>query len=79
MDPPEEPPSAPIAAPDSVIPKGKGGYEEAQPLAKDKSPEDALTIRDVVTQAKVVEPKPTAGGDRPEAEGATKSSTQDKV
>ena len=78
-DRPEEPPSALTDAPDPVIPEGKWGNEEAQPLAKDKSPEDALNIRDVVTQAKDVEPKPTAGGDRPKAEGAAKSSTQDKV
>ena len=78
-DPPEEPLSAPTTAPDFIIPKGKGGNEEAQPPAKDKSPEDALTIRDVVAQVKDAEPKPTVGGDRPEAEGAAKSSTQDKV
>ena len=46
--PPEEPPSAPITVPDSLIPEAKGGNEEVQPPAKDKSPEDALTIRDVV-------------------------------
>ena len=79
LDPPEEPPSAPTAVPNSVIPEGKGGNEEAQLPAKDKSPEDALTIRDVVAQAKDAEPKPTAGGDCPEAEGAAKSLTQDKV
>ena len=79
LDPPEEPLSTPTTAPDFIIPKGKGGNEEAQPPAKDKSPEDALTIRDVVTHAKDVEPKPTAGGDRPKAEGPAKSSTQDKV
>ena len=78
-DPPEEPPSAPTVAPNSIIPEGKGGNEEAQPPAKDKSPEDALTIRDVVAQAKDAEPKPIAGGDRPEAKGATKSANLDKV
>ena len=79
LDPPEEPPSAPTAVPDSVILEGKWGNKEAQPPAKDKSPEDALIIRDVVAQAKDAEPKPTAGGDCPEAEGAVKSLTQDKV
>ena len=78
-DPPEELPSAPTTASDSIIPEGKGGNEEAQPPAKDKSPKDALTIWDVVAQVKDAEPKPTAGGDRPEAEGVAKSSTQDKV
>ena len=78
-DPPEELPSAPTTTPNSITLEGKGEEEEAQPPAKDKSPENALTIRDVVAQAKDVGPKPTAGGDRPEAKGPTKSSTQDKV
>ena len=73
-DPPEEPPFAPTAVPNSVIPEGKGGNEEAQLPAKDKSPEDALTIRGVVTQAKEAGPKPTAEGDHPEAEVPVKSS-----
>ena len=46
--PPEEPPSAPTTAPDSLIPEEKEENKEVQPPAKDKSPEDALTIRDVV-------------------------------
>ena len=79
LDPLEELSSAPTTAPNSIIPEGKGGDEEAQPLAKDKSPEDALTIRDVVAQAKDARPKPKAGDDRPETEGPVKSSTQDKV
>ena len=77
--PPEEPPSAPTTALDSIIPEGKGGNEKVQPPTKDKSPEDALTIRDVVTQAKEAGPKPTAGGDHPEAEVPAKSSAQDKA
>ena len=77
--PPEEPPSAPTTAPDSIIPEEKGGNEEVQPPAKDKLPEDALTIRDVVAQAKEAGPKPTAGGDHPEAKVPTKSSAQDKA
>ena len=40
--------------------------EETQPAAKDKSPEDSLTIRDVVAQAKEVVLGPQAGGDQPE-------------
>ena len=75
----EEPLSAPITAPDSLVPKAKGGNEEVQPPAKDKSPKDALTIWDVVAQAKEVEPKPTAGSDQPEAEALAKSSAQDKA
>ena len=78
-DPLEEPPSAPTTVPDSIIPEGKRGNEEVQPSAKDKSPEDALTIRDVVAQAKEAGPKPTAGGDHPKAEVPTKSSAQDKA
>ena len=48
LDPPEELSSALTTAPNSIIPERKGGDEEAQPPAKDKSPEDAFTIRDVV-------------------------------
>ena len=77
--PPKEPPSAPTTAPDSLIPKEKGGNEEVQPPAKDKSHEDALTIRDIVAQAKDAGPKPAARGDCPEAEGPAKSLNQDKV
>ena len=78
-NPPEELPSAPTTIPNSIILEGKGWNEEVQPLAKDKSPEDALTIRDVVAQAKEAGPKPTAGGDHPEAKVSTKGSTQDKA
>ena len=78
-DTPEEPPSASTTVPDPIIPEGKGGNEEVQPPAKDKLPEDALTIKDVVAQAKEARPKPTVGGDRPEAEDPAKSSTQDKA
>ena len=63
-DPPKELPSTLTTAPDSIIPEGKGGDEEAQPPTKDKSPEEALTIRDVVAQAKDVGPKPKVGEDR---------------
>ena len=77
--PPEEPLSAPITAPDSFISEAKGGNEEVQPPTKDKSPEDALTIRDVVVQAREAVSKPSAGGDHPEAEVLAKSSAQDKA
>ena len=77
--PPEEPPSAPTAAPDSIIPEEKGGNEEVQPPTKDKSLENALTIRDVIAQAKEAGPKPMAGGDHPETEVPAKSSAQDKA
>ena len=60
---------------DSLIPKA----EEVRPLAKDKSPEDTLTIRDVVAQVKEAVPEPKARGDHPEVEVPTKSSTQDKA
>ena len=78
-NPPEELPSAPTTIPNSIIPEGKGVDEEAQPPTKDKSPEDALTIRDVVARAKDAGPKPKAGDDRPEADGPVKRSTQDKA
>ena len=77
--PPEEPPSTPTTVPGSIVPEEKGGNEEVQPPAKDKLPKDALTIRDVVAQAKEVKPKPSAGGDHPEAEVLAKSSAQDKA
>ena len=77
--PPKEPLSDPITALDSLIPKAKGGNEEVQPPAKDKSPEDALTIRDIVAQAKEAGSEPTAGGDHPEVKVPTKSSAQDKA
>ena len=50
-----------------------------QPPAKDKLPEDTLTLRDIVAQAKEAGPKPTAGGDHSEAEVPVKSSAQDKA
>ena len=68
--PPEEPLSAKVTTSDSLIPEA----EEVQPLAKDKSPEDTLTIRDVVAQAKEVGPEPKVRGDHPEAEVLAKSS-----
>ena len=46
--PPEEPLPAKVTTSDSYIPEA----EEMQQVAKDKSPEDTLTIRDVVAQAK---------------------------
>ena len=73
--PPEEPLSAKVTTSDSLIPEA----EEVQPLAKDKSPEDTLTIRDVVAQAKEAIPEPKAGGNHLKAEVPAKSSTQDKA
>ena len=73
--PPEEPLSARVTTSDSLIPEA----EEVQPLAKDKSPEDTLTIRDVVAQAKEAVLEPKVGGDQSEAEVPAKSSAQDKV
>ena len=73
--PPEEPVSAKVATSDSLVPEA----EKVQPLAKDKSPEDTLTIRDVVAQAKEAVPEPKAGGDQSEAEVPTKGSALDKA
>ena len=47
---------------DADVPKGARGGEEAQLLVKAKSSEDALTIRDVVSQAKDAELKSQAKG-----------------
>ena len=71
----EEPVSAKVATSDSLVPEA----EKVQPLAKDKSPEDTLTIRDVVAQAKEAVPEPKAGGDQFEAEVPAKSSALDKA
>ena len=68
--PPEEPVSAKATTSDSFVLEA----EEVQPLAQDKSPEDTLTIRDVVTQSKEAVSEPKAGGDQPEAEVLAKSS-----
>ena len=78
-DPSEKLLSAPTAIPDPVVPKGKGADEEAQPPAKDKSSEDALTIKDVVSWAKDAESKSKAGVDHPETDGVAKSPTKDKA
>ena len=73
--PPKEPLSARVTIPDSLIVEA----EEVKPLAKDKSPEDALTIRDVIAQSKEAVPEPKAGGDHPEAKVPVKSAAQDKA
>ena len=57
--PPEDPVFAKATTSDSLVLKA----EEVQPPAKGKSPEDSLTIRDVVTQAKEAFSEPKAGGD----------------
>jgi len=51
---PEEPLSTKALASDSPMPES----EDAQPAVKDKSPEDSLSIRDVVAQAKEAVPRP---------------------
>ena len=59
---PEEPLSTKALASDSPMPEA----EDAQQAAKDKSPEDSLSIRDVVAQAKEAVPGPQAGDVQPE-------------
>ena len=78
-DPPEKLLSIPTTILDPVVPKGNGADEEAQPPAKDKSSEDALTIKDVVSRAKDAESKSKAGVDHPETDGVAKSPTKDKA
>ena len=68
--PPKEPVSTKAITSNSLVLEA----EEVQPPAKDKSPEDTLTIMDVVAQAKEVVSEPKAGGDQPEAEVLAKSS-----
>ena len=78
-DPLEKLLSALTAVLDPVVPEGKGVDEEAQPPAKDKSSENTLTIKDVVSHAKDAESKSTTGDDHPETNGVTKSLTRDKA
>jgi len=59
---PEEPLPSKDPISDSHVPEAEG----AQPVAKDKSPEDSLSIRDVVAQSKEAVLGPQAGDDRPE-------------
>ena len=59
---PEEPLLTKALASDSPMPEA----EDAQLAAKDKSPEDSLSIRDVVAQAKEAVPGPQAADDQPE-------------
>ena len=79
LDPPEKLFSAPTAVLDPIVLEGKGVDEEAQLPTKDKSSEDALTIRDVVSRAKVAKSKSKAGDDRPETDGPAKSPIKDKA
>ena len=72
--PPEEPLLAKVTTSNSHIPEA----EEVQPVAKDKSPEDTLTIRDIVAQAKEAVPKPKVGEDQPEPPAPAKNSTKDQ-
>ena len=59
---PEEPLPLKDLISDSHVPEAEG----TQPAAKDKSPEDSLSIRDVVAQAKEAVLGPQAGDDHPE-------------
>ena len=52
---------------------------KAQPPAKDKSSEDALTIRDVVSRAKDAKSKSKVGDDRLETNDLVKSPIKDKA
>ena len=72
--PTEEPVSAKAIASDSLVPEAEG----VQPPAIDQ-PEDTLTIRDVIAQAKETISETKVGGDQPEADTLVKSSTQDKA
>ena len=58
---PEEPLLTKALASDPPIPEAK----DAQPAVKDKLPEDSLSIREVVAQAKEAIPGPQAADDQP--------------
>ena len=70
---PQEPLFALNTVLDPTTLEGRGGDKEVQPPPKDTSLEDSLTIKDVVTQAKEIGPKPTVGDDRLAAEDPTKA------
>ena len=71
----EEPLPEKVTTSDSHIPEA----EEVHLVAKDKSPEDTLTIRDVVAQAKEAVLEPKVADDQFEPSAPAKSSTQDQV
>ena len=73
--PPEEPLPAKVTTSGSHIPEA----EEVPPVAKDKSLEDTLTIRDVVAQAKEAIPEPKTTVDQPEPPAPAKNSIQDQA
>ena len=56
---PEEPLPTKALASDSAMPEA----EDAQPAVKDKLPEDSLSIREVVAQAKETVPGPQPADD----------------
>ena len=58
---PEEPLPTKALASDSFMPEA----EDAQPAVKDKLPEDSLSIREVVTQAKETVPGHQAADNQP--------------
>ena len=64
---PEEPLPTKALASGSSMPEA----EDAQPAVKDKLPEDSLSIKEVVAQAKETVPGPQAADDQP---GPTQSS-----
>ena len=75
----EIPPEEPLPAKDTTLDPHMPEAKEVHPVAKDKLPEDALTIRDVVTQAKeaVLEPKVT--DDQPEPSAPANNSTRTRL
>ena len=64
--PESDAPEDPLPSKDLISESHVPGAEGTQPAAKDKSPEDSLSIRDVVAQAKEAVPRPQAGDDQPE-------------
>ena len=58
---PEEPLPTKALASNHPMPEAK----DAQPVVKDKLPEDSLSIREVVAQAKEAVPGPRAADDQP--------------
>ncbi|KAL0017365.1 hypothetical protein SO802_004434 [Lithocarpus litseifolius] len=79
VPPLEQPPTIEASLTDTRIPEGVEMGKEAQPPLKAKLSEDALTIRDVVSQAKDVEAKSKADDVPPKTADPKKDPPQDKA
>ena len=79
VPPSKQLPSTQASHPEVEISKGAGVGEEAQPLVKPNPSEDALTIKDVVSQAKDGKAKSKAGDVHSEAADPQENPPQAKA